>query len=145
MAEIRTVTTLQTKRDEIRATIQAYEHKLAQARVDLAHITATIALFEASGDPASMPRYVDVHRLFRRGEPVELCKAALASGPMTTPELAQHLMKAKGLDTGDKALSRAICQRLVYALTRQQQRGKLQLAGKRHGRSVWTLLAPSRT
>jgi hypothetical protein len=31
MAEIRTVTTLQYKRDEIRATIRMYEKKIAQA------------------------------------------------------------------------------------------------------------------
>ena len=66
VAEIRTVTTLRTKRDEIAASIAAYERKLDQARADLSHITAAIKIFEASGDPADMGRYVDVHRLFGR-------------------------------------------------------------------------------
>ena len=36
MGEIRTVTTLRNKRDEIQRTIGAYERKLSQARADLA-------------------------------------------------------------------------------------------------------------
>jgi hypothetical protein len=40
MAEIRTVTTLRRKRDEISASIRLYEKKLEQARADLAHVTA---------------------------------------------------------------------------------------------------------
>jgi hypothetical protein len=62
VAEIRSVTTLRTKRDEIAAAIAAYERKLGQAQADLAHITAAIKIFEASGDPADMARYVDVYR-----------------------------------------------------------------------------------
>jgi hypothetical protein len=133
MAEIRTVTTLSAKREEIRGTIHAYEQKLAQARVDLAHITAAIAIFEASGDRATMPPYVDVHRLFRRGEPVELCKAALASGPKTMRELALEVMKAKGLDTGDKVLARAIAARLIHALRMQSGRGLILGGGEAEG------------
>lgn len=101
MAEIRTVTTLRRKRDEISASVRLYERQLAQARVDLAHVTAAIRIFEALGDLAGMARYVDTHRLFKPGEPVALCKEALASGPMTTRELAQQVMKAKGLDPAD--------------------------------------------
>src|SRR5471032_2891524 len=102
MAEIRTVTTLNHKRDEILHSIRLYERQLEQARADLAHVTAAIRIFEASGDHKDMPKYVDVHRQFKRGEPIILCKQALASGPMTTRELVQHLMKAKGLEPGDK-------------------------------------------
>jgi hypothetical protein len=38
MAEIRTVTTLRRKRNEIELAIENYEKRLAQARADLAHI-----------------------------------------------------------------------------------------------------------
>ena len=67
MAEIRTVTTLRHKRDEISALIANYEKRLAQARADMAHINAAISIFEASGDPKDFPAYVDLHRLFKRG------------------------------------------------------------------------------
>jgi len=81
MAEIRTVTTLRSKRSEILASIALYEKRLAQARADLAHVTARITIFEASGDGEDVSSYVDTHRMFARGEMIRLCKEALASGP----------------------------------------------------------------
>ncbi len=44
MTEIRTITTLVAKRNGIESVIAAYEKRLDQARADLAHINATIAL-----------------------------------------------------------------------------------------------------
>src|SRR5207237_7899265 len=119
MAGIRTVTTLRRKRDEIAASIRLYEQQLAQARADLAHVTAAIRIFDASGDPKGMARYVDTHRLFKRGEPIALCKDALRSGAKTTRELAKHVMAAKGLDLGDKVLARGIANQLIHALRMQ--------------------------
>jgi hypothetical protein len=40
MAEIRTVTTLRNKRDEIAASVRLYERQLEQAKADLAHVLA---------------------------------------------------------------------------------------------------------
>jgi hypothetical protein len=95
MSEIRTVTTLRSKRDEIAQSIRLYEERIKQARADWAHITAAIRIFEASGDPKEMGRYVDTYRMFRRGEPIAACKEALATGPKSTRELALHVMKAR--------------------------------------------------
>jgi hypothetical protein len=61
--------------------------KREQARADLAHVNACIKIFEASGDIQDMPKYVDVYRLFHRGEQVSVCKETLASGPKSTREL----------------------------------------------------------
>ena len=66
MGEIRTVTTLRAKRDEIINSIRLYESQLAQAQADLAHVTAAIRIFEASGDPMNMARHVDVSRRLDR-------------------------------------------------------------------------------
>ena len=49
MPEIRTVTTLIGKRDEIEAAITNYERRLEQARVDLAHVNAVISIFRSGG------------------------------------------------------------------------------------------------
>src|ERR1700685_927582 len=119
MGEIRTVTTLRSKRAEIVQSIKLYEKQLDQARADLGHISAAIKIFEASGDPKDMTKYVDTHRMLKRGEPVALCKEALATGPKTTKELALHVMAAKGLDTGDKVLAHAMAARLIHALRMQ--------------------------
>lgn len=139
MAEIRTVTTLRSKRDEIVASIRLYERQLKQAQADLAHITASIRIFEATGDPKDMARYVDTHRLFKRGEIIALCKAALGDGPLTTRELALYAMKAKGLDCNDRVLAKGIASRLIHALRMQSHRGGLELTGKTRGVSVWSL------
>jgi hypothetical protein len=139
MAEIRTVTTLRTKRDEIVHSIRLYERQLEQARADLAHVTAAIRIFEASDNAKDMARYVDTHRLFKRGESWVLCQQALADGPRTTKELAQHAMKAKSLDTGDKVLARSVAMTMVHMLRMRAQRGTLVLDGKRHGVSGWRL------
>jgi hypothetical protein len=140
MAEIRTVTTLRGKRAEIIGAIAQYEKRLAQARADLSHVNACIALFEASGELSAFTPYIDTHRLFARGELMALCKDALASGPRTTKELALAVMKAKGLDTGDKVLAHAMALRLIHALRQQWRRGLLTGEGKVKGARVWALI-----
>jgi hypothetical protein len=150
MGEIRTVTTLETKRTEIRNAIAEYERRLAQARADLAHVTACIRLFDTSDTtPCRIPAYADIHRLFKHRELGRLCHEALAKkGPQDTRELALYAMTAKGLDEGDSALISAVCFRAVQSLRAQERRGKLLRQGKRKGRVVWALpplpLSPSK-
>jgi hypothetical protein len=139
MAEIRTVTTLRGKRDEITASIANYEKRLAQARADLSHINAAISIFEASGDPKGFPAYVDVHRLWKRGETMALCRDALIEGPKTTRQLALHIIKTKGLDPGDKVLAKSIAYRLIHALRLQSKQGKLLAKGRVKAAMLWEL------
>jgi hypothetical protein len=139
MAEIRTVTTLRAKRAEILASINQYEKRIGQARADLAHVNACIALFEASGEPDGIASYVDTHRLFARGEMMRLCKDAMATGPKSTKELAVHVMAAKGLDTNDKVLAHAMALRLIHALRQQWKRGLISDHGRVKGARVWIL------
>jgi hypothetical protein len=139
MSEIRTVTTLQAKRDEILFSIRLYEDRIKQARADLAHVNAAIKIFEASGEVETMGRYVDVYRLYKRGEQITLCKEALASGPKSTRELALHVMAAKGLDTGDKVLAKAVASQLIHSLRMQASRGKIIRDGKKGTALIWRL------
>jgi hypothetical protein len=143
MAEIRTVTTLRSKRDEISAAIRLYERQLAQARADLASVTAAIKIFEVTGDPKDMSSYFDTHRLFRYGETWAICQKALAArgGPMTTRELTLEVMRAKGFDLRDKVMAKGISYSLIRALSRRALRGQLRKAGKRNGLCVWHLPA----
>ena len=102
MADSRTAETLRNKRDEIARSIDDYEARLAQAKADLAHIDAAIAIFATSDGQKPVRPYVDIHRLFKRGELGAISREALKDGPRNTRELAQAVMAAKGLDTGDK-------------------------------------------
>lgn len=139
MAEIRTVTTLKSKRDEILRSLRLYERQVEQARADLAHINAVIRVFEATGDPKDMPRYVDVQHLFKRREKWDLCEQALSEhGELTTKELALHVVRAKGFDEDDAVLVRAVTQQLVQSLRMQEKRGRVTMAGKRKGVCVWS-------
>ena len=139
MAEIRTVTTLKSKRHQIEAAIAHYEKLLGQAQADLAHINAAIAIFEASGDSKTLQSYVDLHRLFKYGELTAMCKAALASGPKNTREIAAHIIKQKGLDTRDKVLAKAVGLRAIHALRQQRRNGAVTATGKQKAALVWKL------
>ena len=59
MAEIRTVTTLRRKRDEVRRAVRLYEKRLDQARADLAHLSAAISIFESRNGDITLPAYAD--------------------------------------------------------------------------------------
>jgi len=64
---------MHSKRAKIIASIANYEKKLAQAWVDLNHITAAIVIFEASGGIEEIPPH-HIHRYFKRGEAMARCK-----------------------------------------------------------------------
>jgi hypothetical protein len=131
------LTTLRRKRDEIERMIVTYEKRLAGARRDLAHVTATIQLFEAATSPSDVKVYQDVHRLFRRGEIISLCKEALSkNGPMDTRQLSHYVMKAKGFKD-DNELRKSIALRIVQAMRMQSKRGVVKRFGKKQGAIVW--------
>jgi hypothetical protein len=112
---------------------------LDQARSDLTHLIAAIAIFEAKGGDDSLPCYSDLHRLFRCGEAFKLCQQALASGPKTTRELAVYVANAKGLDGGDAFMRKVIGSKLIHSLRIREKQGQLTIVGKRKGVSVLRL------
>jgi hypothetical protein len=140
MTESRTAETLRRKRDEITRTIAEYEKRLNQARADLAHINAAVRIF-AHGDAEGKfaAPYVDIYRMFKRGEMASICREALKAGPQNTRELAVAVMKAKDLDAGDKVLAKAIAHRLIHALRIQARIGKLVGAGRYKAARIWRL------
>lgn len=136
------IRTLERKRDQIEQTIALYEKKIEAAKVDLAHVNATLRMFEAPEGRSQYPVYMDTLRLFKRGEIVRICKAALAEeGPLDTRELALSVMRAKGLDEGDTVLRTSITYRIVQAMRLQWKRGKIESPEKRDGVRVWHIIA----
>jgi hypothetical protein len=79
MGEPIAVLALRKKRDEISGTIAHYERLLREAQHDLAHIKASLRLFEATGEAADLPPYVDLSRVLKRGETTKICMDALAA------------------------------------------------------------------
>ena len=84
------ISILRKKRDQISGVVVAYEERLREAQADLAHVNAALRLFEASGDPAEFPPYVDLNRVFRRGETTALCMAALGAEGLSDKTLNRH-------------------------------------------------------
>ncbi len=139
MADLQILTTLQRKRDDIERVIAEYEKKIEAARIDLAHVNATLAMFAAPEGRTQFPVYMDTLRLFKRGEIVAICKGALKDGPLDTRELALAVIKAKGLDAKDAVLRRSIAFRIVQAMRLQAKRRTMTAAPKRKGVRVWRL------
>lgn len=98
-------------------------------------------LFELTADPSDFPPYIDLNRLLRQGETTRICHAALAAeGPLDTRELAQCVMRAKGLNPEDKALGQAIALRIVQ--TMRLKATKVTGKERRKVVNVWRLLQP---
>lgn len=140
MVESRTAETLRSKRSEIARAIDDYEKRLAQARADLAHIDAAIAIFAAGGDGNVIVQpYIDIHRLFKRGEMVAICREALKTGPKNTRELSALILEAKGLAAGDRVLAKVVSYKLIHALRIQARMGKIVGIGRYKAARVWRL------
>lgn len=139
MAEIRTVTTLTSKREEIERAIDAYEHELAQLRVSLSAVTTTIALFETNAE--TPPSYVNLRVMFRRGDMTKTLLAALKDeGPLDTRALTVRLLRAKGFNADDAVLRKTVGLRVVHALRQQLLYGKVTDAGRaKGGVRIWAL------
>ena|ERR1700722_11377892 len=141
MADPQILTTLRTKRDEIERTIEAYSAKIKAAQIDLAHVNATLHIFEVNGEPRQFPLPMSIARLFKRGEIWAYCKTALEGSPagLDTRELALAVIRAKGLDEADSVLRNALATSVISVLHMRAKRGQLTRAGKRKGVVVWRL------
>ena len=88
MAEQIAVLALRRKRDQISGTMAHNERLLREPRHALVHINGNLRLFEATGEAASLPPFMDLDHVLRRGETAKLCMDALAKeGPLDTGRL----------------------------------------------------------
>jgi len=140
MADAPMIATLRQKRVEVENAITHYESKIREAREDLAHINATLRLFETQDERSDLPVYVDTKRLFPHGAIVSICKKALAAeGPLDTRELALRVIRESGLEESDKVLRRSVAYRIVQALRLQCKRGLVSSPGTRGCVKMWDL------
>lgn len=140
MSEPIAVLALRRKRDEISGTIAHYERLLREAQHDLAHVNASLRLFEATGEAADLPPYVDLNRVLRRGETTKICMDALTTeGPLDTRQLAVRVIRAKGLSESDKVLAQTVALRVVQTLRMRARRHKVECVTKTKGVCLWRL------
>ena len=118
MAEPRVMDALREKRSELNGVVSRLEQQLAQNRGSLAHLDATMRLFDPDllsqdADPAPQRGRAS---WFRPGECRRLIYDVLRDGPqpLATRELAERVMAARGTPAADNR-TRALVQKTVLA------------------------------
>jgi hypothetical protein len=128
MAEPHVVTALIRKRAEIAGLIEHHQTMLRQAIIDLDNLDATLRLFVPDIDLEEIrPQPVPPRHAAFKGEVSRIVLGALreAKEPMTTQQLAQHVMGERGLNTADKRLVRLVGKRVGACLRHWRQRGSV--------------------
>ncbi|MCH8095959.1 MAG: hypothetical protein IID53_02615 [Proteobacteria bacterium] len=140
MAEPHVVTALIRKRAEIAGQIEHTQTQLRQLVIDLDNLDATLRLFKPDIDleeirPKPLPPR---HHAFK-GEVSRIVLSALRQSdrPLTTHDLAQHVMAGRGLNTADKRLVRLVGKRVGACLRHHRNRGLVQSKRGPETHLVW--------
>ena len=145
MADPHVISVLREKRALVAGFIEKLERKLEQHRADLTHIDGVLRLFQPDHDPAeikSKRTYARRTRYFARNELSRLCMDALrvANGKLsTTDEIADRVMAAKGFESTDAILQKAIGAQSLTLLRSFRKRNLVEQIGLGRG-ARWKLL-----
>lgn len=145
MADPHIISALREKRALVAGLIEKLERKLEQQRADLTHIDGVLRLFQPDRNPAeikSKRTYARRTRYFARNELSRLCMDALrvANGKLsTTDEIADRVMAAKGFESADAVLQKAIGAQSLSFLRSFRKRNLVEQIGLGRG-ARWKLL-----
>jgi len=125
MAELHVVSALRNKRAELAGIVRQLEQQLAQQRTNLAHLDATMQLF----DPDIRPQEIHPKRQrarsawFRQGECLRLIYDQLrdAPRPVATRELAERIMRGKAIPATDDHRRELIQKTVLGSLNRAKE------------------------
>ena len=126
MAEPHVVSALLRKRSEIAGRIEHTQTALRQLIIDLDNLDAALRLFVPDIDLEDMrPKPFPPRNAAFRGELSRIAFASLrqAKGPLTSLDIAQHVMSERGLNTSDKRLVRLIGKRVGSCLRHLRANG----------------------
>jgi hypothetical protein len=134
MAELHVIGALRNKRAELDGTLRQLEQQLAQQRANLAHVDATMRLFDPDIRPKDIrpkqPR--ERNAWFRQGECLRLIYDQLreATQPVTTRELAERIMRVKAIPPADDQRRERVQKTLLGSLNRAKQTiARVEIAG----------------
>lgn len=139
MADSHVVSALKAKRAEIAGRIQRNQRELQELVIDLDHVDASLRIFDPDIDLDSIrPRLVPIAHEAFRGALKRLVLDALrdASQPITTLDIAKHVMAGRGLNPEDKRLQRVMIRRVGSCLMKMREKG---LAKSKPGPAPWML------
>lgn len=137
------VTQLLLKRAEIEAQIESLNARLAQAKADLLHVSATVALFDPTAITGPATAYHGVTKALKRSDLFDLCKAALeaSADPLCTRQLTRHVITAEGWDADDQRLKLSVAHKVGAMMARFERRGIVRKVGERQRAGLWRLIA----
>jgi hypothetical protein len=125
MAEPHVISALSNKRAELAGIVSQLQRQLAQQQANLAHLDATMRLF----DPDSRPNQIRPKQprarstWFRPGECLRLIYDELreAAQPMTTRQLADRIIHVKAMPMADDSQRALVQKTILGSLNRAKQ------------------------
>jgi hypothetical protein len=134
MGEPHVIGALRNKRAELAGVLRQLEQQLGQQRADLAHLDATMRLFNPDIRPNDIRAKQQRARnaWFRPGECLRLIYDELreAPQPLTTRELAERIMRLKAISAADDQRRERIQKTLLGSLNRAKQTiARVEIAG----------------
>jgi hypothetical protein len=134
MAELLVIGALRNKRAELAGMLRQLEQQLVQQRANLAHLDATMRLF----DPDIRPKDIRAKQMRARSvwfgpdECLRLIYDELreATEPVTTRELAERIMRVKAIPAADDDRRERIQKTLLGSLNRAKETiARVEVAG----------------
>ena len=127
MAETHVMTALNRKYAELLGLLKQSEARSSELAANLAHIEATIRLFVADWDSASIaPRRPKAPSRWQgKGRAIQAALAVMraAGEPLTAREITLRAMDAKGIEASDADAIKASVSNITSALKRHTGRG----------------------
>jgi hypothetical protein len=124
MAETHVIGALRHKRAELAGMLRQLEQQLTQQRANLAHVDATMQLFDPDIRPKDIrPKQPRARNAwFRQGECLRLIYDELrdATQPMTTRDLAERIMRLKAIPSADNQCRERVQKTLMWTARRRQ-------------------------
>lgn len=122
MAEPHVISALSNKRAELAGIVSQLERQLAQQQAHLAHLDATMQLFDPNIRPDKIrPRQPRARSIwFRPGECLRLIYDELreAAQPMTTRQLAERIIRVKAMPMADDRQRELVQKTILGSLNR---------------------------
>lgn len=134
MGEPHVISALSNKRAELAGIVNQLERQLEQQQANLAHLDATMRLFDPDIRPNKIrPKQQRARSIwFRPGECLRLIYDALreAAQPMTTRQLAERIMRVKAMPTADDRQRELVQKTLLGLLNRAKDTiVRIEIAG----------------
>jgi hypothetical protein len=114
MTDTHVVSALKEKRIQVASLIESLQGQIRKAVIDLDHVEAALRLFDPDVDLAALsPRKVAQVLYDTKGDTGRVILETLRTSmrPLTTAQVCEAVMKARGLDTNDKGLCRLMMRR----------------------------------